>query len=200
MDEYFNSLRRRLGLLTLLLACMVVAAWARGFANQDLLLIGSGQRAVTTGSVLVVLSSSAHDGLVWARKESPGMSWLAGWQIRPPKGEEYFSPLEIAEDVMKPDFRDYHWRFLGFDVGRYHHEEYDILGNYDIFSFWRISYASIALPLVTISIYLMFSKPKPQVRRTASQRPGVNRSKHDGCLILCLKSLERRQAISDSKS
>lgn len=159
MGDYFKPLPRKVGLLTLLMACVLAGMWARGFATQDLLLLGKGQRIVTRGSEFVILSSSARDGFVWARREFPGMSWLAGWQVRRTDAEDYFDPFGPGEDVMTPDFRDYHWQFVGIDVGRYHHEIYDEYGNSDIFSFWRISYWSIVPPLTLVSLWLLLNKP-----------------------------------------
>lgn len=155
MDHFFKPLRRKLGVLVMLLACLVAGIWARGFAVQDLCLSGDGQRVVTRGSRFHVFSNSARDGFVWAAREAPGMSWLAGWQVRPVQGEDYFDPLGVSDDVMKPKFRRFHWWFAGIEAGDYRYEIHDQYGNYDYFSFWRIPHAAVVIPLILIAVWLM---------------------------------------------
>lgn len=164
MSELIHGWRWRIGLATLAMACMSMGLWIRGFVLQDLVLIGKGQRVVTTGSALVMLSFSAQDGFVWARQESHGISWLAGWQVRSTEGERYFDPLLPGGHSLSPHSMHYHWRLLGIDIGRYHEQDYGA------FSFWRISYSTIVIPLTLTSMWLLLYKPQKSTRQSMINR------------------------------
>lgn len=161
MNEYFRPLRRKLGTATLFIAGVFVVAWIRGLSVQDLVLIGEGQRVVTKGDVLVILTSSARDGLVWSRQEREGISWLAGWQVRPTDGDDYFDPFEAIGDMI-PNQLDFQMEFYGLEVGKYHAK------SGETFSFCRISYAPIVIPLTLLSGILLLSKPRSKPAATQS--------------------------------
>lgn len=153
MSELIHGWRWRIGLATLAVACVFMGLWIRGFAIQDLILPGNGQGVVTRGSVLVMLSFSARDGLVWARQEMDGLTWLAGWQVRPTEGERYFDPFLPGGHSLSPHSMHYHWRLFGIDISRYHEKDYGAI------SFWRISYSTIVIPLTLTSLWLLLYQP-----------------------------------------
>ena len=88
MGEYFKPLRRKLGVVTLLMACVLMAGWVRSLSIFD---------AVTfpfTGTIAESLSSN-RGNLYWDRTESTEYSLFPStkfkWHSEPTPSPENFS-------------------------------------------------------------------------------------------------------------
>lgn len=159
--EYFRSRRRKIGLASLALACLVAGLWFRGQAIQDSIWFGFNaeqsswspevRKTVTRGNSLDMLSSCANDGLVWGRYTSGdgNISWLPGWKTYPAHLNDFLDPFEPLGLGLEPDAKVYHWGLLGIEAGKYR------MLRSDSYSFWRVSHWSLALPLTLISARLL---------------------------------------------
>jgi hypothetical protein len=78
MGTHFKPLSRKFGIVTLVMACVLMLMWIRGLMIQDEIQLGNGH-----GRRFHTLSTS-HGGLVWKRDDSEfEMTWLTGWQSHP---------------------------------------------------------------------------------------------------------------------
>ena len=153
VDRFFQGWKRKIGGVTLVLACLFAGVWVRGFAIDDVVRLGGGQRVVTTGRVLQTLSTCSRNGFLWTREETDAnITWLAGWQSLPSAESRAFDPTENGFDTGTMDWR---YQFLGLDFGRFHGDPGDTI------SYWRISHGSIVIPLLLVSAFLLLSKPRP---------------------------------------
>lgn len=140
----FHGWRPKTGVATLVLACVFTGEWIRGFAIEDVIRLGTGR-----GRVLQTLSTS-HGGLVWKIEETDcDISWVTGYTPRPV--QEINDPSNC---FVNADFMDWRWQMFGLDFAEYHGVKADRL------SFWLIQYPTIVVPLILISAWLLFSKPR----------------------------------------
>ena len=168
MGEFFHGWRRKVGVLTLVMACVLMGVWFRGQTIQDSYWFGfgihdsflSGKHIATRGKVMHAMSSSARDGLVWERTEYEGVSWFGGWHTSDRFSFALFHP---GGWDLAPDSKLYHWQVFGFDVGKYENV------NYGKYSFCRVSYSSIVLPLTLLSAWLLLSKPRKSTSDTITE-------------------------------
>ena len=156
MGEFFRGWRRKLGVVMLVMACVFTGMWVRGFAFEDAIRLGNGQRIVTRGRVLQTLSTSSRNGLIWKHEETDcDMTWVAGWQSRPVEKMDEFDPVtDPVTSFVNSNVLDWRWQLCGFDIGRFHGATADRL------SYWRISHSSITIPLTLISFWLLLTKPR----------------------------------------
>lgn len=159
MPTYFKPLRRKLGVVTLMVACLLTGVWFRGRTVQDSYWFGfgvdgsfvSGKYVATSGNVMHVMSSSLKDGLVWERTEDDGISWFGGWHTSDSFSFSLFHPQGWD---LAPDSKIYHSQIFGFEIVKYQND------NYGTYSFWRTSHAYLIVPLTVLSVWLLFSKPR----------------------------------------
>ena len=165
VGEYFKEWRRKVGVLTLVLACIFAGAWIRGFTIEDVVRMGDGQRIVTRGRILQTLSTSARNGFVWTREDTDSdITWLAGRQSHPVGESHSFDP---KENVIDTGVMDWRWQFCGFDFGKYRGDPPDTL------FYLQISHWSVVVPLTLISALLFLTKSRPSIR-AKSTSPVLN--------------------------
>lgn len=133
MPPYFKPLRRKIGLLTLLLACVCMVEWMRSHLVSDRI------RFSPNGSPVYRITSHidqiAFEELEW--KASPGELKFESWKAS--RVTELFdNELEI------------YWNRLGFSSGG-HKKMQDKL--------FTIPYWSIVVPPTLLSAWLLLSKP-----------------------------------------
>ena len=168
MRAFFKPWRRKIGVLTLGLACVFAGLWIRGITIQDSLWFGFAihdssfstqvQKTVTHGMVLDTLSSSAKEGVVWGRWTSGegNLAWVPGWKTHSTDNNDLLDPFEPLGNPLNPALVDYRWNLLGVEIAQYHVWN----GKADIYSFWRLSHLSIVVPLTLISAGLLLITPR----------------------------------------
>ncbi len=163
MGECFKGWRRKIGCVTLVMACLLLGVWIRGFAIEDVFRLGKGQGITTQGKVLHTFSTSSRNGFVWIKEAAAQQPivWRAGWRSHPTAESLSFDP----ENYVGSDFLDWRWQFCGFDFGRHHSR------NGDRLSYSRISYLSLVLPLTLLSVCLILSTAP---KRESDQIPNID--------------------------
>ena len=144
MGDYFKPLRRKIGVVTLLLACVFMAGWVRSQTIKDEFTINRIE------GVFHHLTSNCSR-LAWKTVT-----------IRNPKTHRYISPFYFARpaDVdhlyrgrISPEAWKWRWQFWGFEFGRFtsslSHDE----------KIYVVPYWSITVPLTLLSFWLLLLKP-----------------------------------------
>lgn len=145
MREFFQEWRRKVGCVTLVLACALMGMWMRSQAVEDWLV------------------HCTDDGILGLFSRPCGISWTRHSQWPP---EELFAPpgsWQTLSYVAKPPYRNRfdnyimhdRWQALGFDFCNCQ-EPYSTNRVAD----WTIPYWSLVLPLTLLSLYLFLWKPR----------------------------------------
>jgi hypothetical protein len=132
MREFFRGWRRKAGVITLILACVVVAANVRSFVVSDSIHIRLG----------IGRSLYADSGVG---------CWTINLSISP--YQALHTPLWMTLDPSGVGFVDWDWKWGDFGYNHYQEEKIDIvtlMGPY-----W-----SLVLPLTLLSAYLILWKPR----------------------------------------
>jgi hypothetical protein len=148
MREFFRGWRRKAGLVTLVMACLVNVAWMRSQFGRD-------AYAIRRGNDYQVIATS-RVGVLWNHKvvpENTQVIYDPGWEYST-YSENEPPDFRLHIDVYQVDWR---WRLCGFDFGEYRTK--------GINRYWVIPYWSISLPFTLLSAYLILWKPR---KRTAA--------------------------------
>jgi hypothetical protein len=154
MREVFHGWRRKLGCITLMLACLATLFWVRSFRHND-------EMNFWTGPLAVDSLNSSPMGLCWMSRDKlapnvPMLSGRFGW----------VATQTFANDICDP-FRwsttSYHFRWCGFQFAEATINPPD-RGELRI---WIIPHWALALPLTLLSAGLILWQPRKQVNRDA---------------------------------
>ena len=163
MMDFFRGWRRKIGCVTLLLACVFMIAWMRSLLFLDYISL-TGWIVPGEKSSWIIASSEA--GLEWERR----------WDEFESKREIQIEWYSIAHRMNHRTPRsgrydtDSHWEFWGFQTDK---SETDG----DCSCNWVVPYWSAVLPLTLLSAYLLFSKtlqPRSQSPVPFTQETPVN--------------------------
>jgi hypothetical protein len=154
MSTFFKPIRRKIGVLTLLMACLLMLAWLRSTADQDAVFIHRERNALIDNHVLI----SMHGALSWSRWSPIDTDTPRRWKYRQAK-----NPGISDEDWNGADIH-WRWRWNGFDFISASFKETVWQGqpkswirDVDV---WQIPYWSLVIPLTFLSTYLLLSKPR----------------------------------------
>ena len=158
MGEFFSGWRRKVGIVTLLMALVAMAGWVRGRTSFDYFGI---HHDAFTETVLV----SSRDGFVWAfyrrtRPRNPGstIEWFT---------EPILATTELALDAKDLDDADSHINWLGFHFAK---GEIRPKPNSGVFGVWIFPHLELAMPLTLISASLLvLSNPRPNKPQSPSK-------------------------------
>lgn len=150
MREFYRPFRRKLGLLTLVMACLFVAGWVRSITFDDRATF-QFRRSWMDGI------SSYDSSLIWVRIRKESTSGIA---------PTFSSAKRLdAREVWRWPFVDWQWRKLGFghgcDAGGAKQNK-NFIFHTSPTVVTVVPYWSIVLPLTAISAWLLLSKPKHQ--------------------------------------
>lgn len=149
MRDFFCGWRRKIGVVTLVLACVFMAEWVRSQTIEDEIIFGSGE-----GKSFHSLTSSRY-GIKWQKDASDGVRhWLTGWRCN---SIESTGPHEPTRGYVDPQVIDWRWELYGIDLGRFHDQTHST----SRVSWWLVPYWSIVIPLTLLSASLLLSKPRP---------------------------------------
>lgn len=161
MGDFFRGWRRKLGCLMLVLACVVMAWWVRGFSVEDIIQFGKpsnpGDRFVYSPVQNIVFSS--YEGISWVNDETTddsNLGWIPGWGASPIKPHGAFGTLVKGEILWR-------WELCGFDFC------YASRSSHILRSRWTIPYWSLTLPLTLISFWLLLTKHRKPIPEKLSE-------------------------------
>ena len=140
---YFKSLRRKIGALTLVVACLCMAGWMRSFVTFDALYAPIGQLISANGGIYGELCVEMPLDFTFFSYGSQGPHV---------KGRaDYYNDSNMVR-------RFWHWRFFGFAYGFFPADRQKAI-------LFIVPYWSIVMPLTLLSAYLLFSNPWPEKSR-----------------------------------
>jgi hypothetical protein len=142
MPTYFHGWRRKIGVLTLVMACVLIAGWIRSFLQEDVWVMIKGD--ATVGIII------SNDGsLCWSQADDPAIPDVA---LR----FEYvnFNPFPDPKGFDEKDIQ-WIWRFAGCGFGKRFNEIYA-----SSLQCCEIAYMPIVIPLTLLSAWLLLSKPR----------------------------------------
>ena len=155
MGEFLRGWRRKAGLVALMLACILMAAWVRSPLNADFVQFQLGTSYVT-------FASNQH-GLWWVMSELPGSIYQPGNLSF--KNQTFALPGHRRPFSNDPFGHLINWSWgtqqrsdwCGFHYGRYCD---DRPFNGIHFTFRIIPHWAAVLPLTLISAYLLLAKSR----------------------------------------
>jgi hypothetical protein len=163
MREFFKPWRRKIGVVTLLVACLFMGIWVRSLCIIDIFVFHSGKHTVE----LLIASGG---GLVWdrlRRGESDEGVNVSGLLFHKTSAAGH-DPLEstvktsinrnvVKTETKKPDIKwQMSWCGIGFG-------EKDLPSVFTSITFVEIPCWSIVVPLILLSAYLLLSKATRRV-------------------------------------
>ncbi len=164
MGEFFKGWRRKTGLVTLAMACVLMVAWMRSLLVEDLVLqVGQSQTYFTSGNGSIQWDQITHTS---GQPISDGDAPLR-WEIRRLPDHDGVT-LPIKEDRVQ-------WRRegLGFRIVVAEYPLYPKHSEWTEFQMrrgrWAVSYSSVTIPLTLLSAWLILIKP-----RKAKETPQIS--------------------------
>ena len=157
---YFKPLRRKFGVITLVMACVFAAGWVRSLFVFDVLSIDPGG---SRGAGLYSLQSSLSFSRI-SRESPPEAETGEFTPVASPLWQS--EPSSNIPPLFENDAFDWKWKFCGFGFGIAESP----LGQ-EVLSV--APYWSIVIPLTLLSAYLLLSKPrkKPGPKAPAETTP-----------------------------
>ena len=151
MGEFFKGWRRKAGLVTLVMACLLTVGWMRSIAEFDCFcLTGNSWLHVSWFNVTI----QSAEGRLTLFRDSPDYGIAAlWWSGENAKTIEPYDPLGVAEGIHIEWRRDW----ACFTFGAYHVLEGTELIRTDVYD---IPYWSLVLPLTLLSAWLILIKPR----------------------------------------
>ena len=143
MGNFFKGWRRKIGVVTLVMACLAICFWVRSFHFIDRL-------SLIFGSSFTAVESKEH-GFQWSKFERTNGDWgnlfNIGWNTIPLKGPYNASEIEGLMELP-------HFYFAGFLFA-----SGEFLEN-TTQSVWIAPHWSVVLPLTLLSAWLLLSNPR----------------------------------------
>jgi hypothetical protein len=161
MSNFFHDWRRQIGVVTLVMACVLMGGWVKSFVSGDRLNYRDG----FYNSVCMLTSMDGY--FYWDRATSlsggPAFRYFrSGWvSMAGADKTEYENPFLVCNSHSKVEL-------LGFMFGTGEQGSPPYLLKT---SLWRIPYWSIVVPLASLSAYLLLSKPRKASQTPASETP-----------------------------
>ena len=152
MWEFFRPLRRKIGVCTLVLACMATAVWVRTWYGFDHLRIAWGQKGF--GQLRTYRNGIISGWYDWDQIEP----WAIKWQYLL-DADNHFSPK---------DYPTTEWRsWAGIISGITRSNQNSARSKFHTSLF--IPHGFIVLPLTLISAFLLLSKPRQSNQQKIAQ-------------------------------
>lgn len=151
LGTFFHGWRRKIGVMTLVIACAFAGLWARSYYFSDTMFLS----ATDVGHML----ESTNGSILWTSIPAPFEKTVS------------FSKQTAAPERLE-DYYGVKWQFLwmGFGVGQLRFRILD--------SVWCIPHWSIVIPLTLLSAYLMLSRPRPKKPAEATKPPNEAQVPH----------------------
>ena len=165
MGVFFIGWRRQAGVVTLLMACVIMGSWVRSLVRHDLVMIPWGNDTFCVESACGViefarLTTRDHKSKpMWSANEITPTHWRWLNNDGIPRAVDHLG--ELSENEI-----DWRWDWAGFHFGAGHsindrEEDY-------MFPYW-----SIVVPLTLLSAYLLLSKPNKSTSKKITEPTGT---------------------------
>ncbi len=150
MGKFFNGWRRKLGLVTLILACVLMVGWLRSLNTQDTFTIGFGsstQCKLVSIAGRMIIANVSIDGerpirsVPWTSQKIKGDGWEMVLQL--PDNSQFRWINSISPDLFSTGDEEMGANFVSFVV------------KWCQFPYWFIT-----IPLTLISAFLLLTKPR----------------------------------------
>lgn len=175
MGEYFKPWRRKFGVITLALACVLMAVWMRSLTYLNSVVVSRGDFRIdrvrsTNGCLFWERFQSENPISLWS-----GQAWVSiygspnsgvhvpfffGYDASSAPSSQARTVEEAFPsgmgDIFPTHSIDWRWRAWGFGLGRCdHHSAPSTL------IVWVVPYWAVVLLLTLLSAWLLLSKPRP---------------------------------------
>lgn len=154
--RFFHGWRRRIGLVTLILALVFTGALVRSFQIEDKIgwefrILGENETHYYVSSVYGRLTLK----VIRNKNGKVGRFFCTGWQSLTAKDDEIGDDARVSDGkiFLRPEWRI---RGLGFFIGGV----LDPTDKYYQLEVWTVPYWSIVLPLTLVSMWLLLLKPR----------------------------------------
>jgi hypothetical protein len=150
MREFFKPLRRKIGVLTLVLACVFAAGWVRSLQTTDFVRIPVKNHAWIE---MVGRTASVHLYATYHGKAKSNFLWKTiSAADEEQESPSFFSPSDLQIHA------------LGVGIGKISYPSRDWIHRVVVI----LPYFSITIPLTLLSAFLLLSKPrKSNQKKTA---------------------------------
>jgi hypothetical protein len=145
MKEFFRGWKRKVGVVTLLMACVFAGGWVRGYSMYDSLALGQTRWSTSRYGIMVIKRFETSGAPIRERTEWGSSSLVDFGDMNP-----------IDANFSHASF-NWRWTRLGFDF-----LEVNQTSPASVMTIWAIPYWSIIAPLALLSVHLLLSKPQPQ--------------------------------------
>jgi hypothetical protein len=149
VGSYFKPLRRKIGVVTLVMACVFAAGWVRSQGHFDVVCIRWRAECCSIESI---------GGLFEFRYLTIGDEGTLDWDYFRWDSQDFWIPYQDGKPCDYSPFYKGHeveWQrsWVGFNLGvaRYGAERYEI---------FTIPYWSVVIPMTLLSAWLLLSKPR----------------------------------------
>lgn len=151
MREFFRPRRRKVGVCTLLMACLLVAGWVRSLGTWDYLLCD------TNTGMLEICSTNQSLGMFYFEQ---------------PRSSSHSTLLRAGSsdkvlDMANHPFVEWNWKYCGFISGEYWDN-----GSPGIATFSLVPYWAITLPLTALAGCLLLKKPRKPTSEKIAEPTG----------------------------
>jgi len=160
MGEFFRGWKRKVGVVTLLMACVFAGGWLRSEMNDEVVNCAFWE---TNHAI------RSFDGKIQFRRAAPhyGTIFLSWDSI---KASHKIEPKQDWEDDEDDDWKNYNilWRtdlVYGFHYGVGTHKKFEARR----LELWNIPYWSITITLTALSAFLLIKKPKTSTQKKTSE-------------------------------
>ena len=154
MGEYFKPMRRKSGMVTLLLACVAMGGWIRSSTIHDTFTMGLGSSVQLK---LVSVSRRLAVVLIEGDQDLSASFWMSqvasadGWDLN-------FLFSDSSRAIVGSSITSDLYSFASASIG---------FNSLSCAVNWcQFSYGAIAIPLTLISAYLLLSKPRSSSQKT----------------------------------
>jgi hypothetical protein len=158
MRQFFRGWKRKVGVVTLVVACLLMVGWVRSLENWESLHLTLLQGKTAVSSVegrLVICRSpvNIHFGMFeWITLSTASVFGPGNGSLRPVDASTLFNVHQGNGNEFL-----WRWQFFGFDCGVIVPGSDSTLRIRYIF----VPYWSVVVPLTLLSAYLLFSEPRP---------------------------------------
>lgn len=149
MREFLRGWRRKVGSITLMMACVFMLGWIRSLFLQDQLILPR------QGYVHVL--TSMNGALSWVRSSPFHFTIPVRWSSK-----EITGPMRDSADPWDEAEVHWKWQHWGFDFGAGTYlSRSSVVGLFERrVDLWRVPYWAITIPLTSVSAYLILWKPR----------------------------------------
>lgn len=150
MQEFFRGWKRKTGIVTLLITCMLTAGWVRSTRMYE-------RFGYRTGESCFHWIYSVRGEIWWIRSQEHDGHLDFKW---------YASGPDTTFLLCLPSDRTWYWRIGKLEYGEY--AETFLKHRYVMMPYWLL-----VIPLTLVSAWLFFSKLRP-TKATQSESPSIS--------------------------